>query len=157
MIALPCWAFNLTTPSSHERHALGVTPTFALAHDYMADTTYGPTLRNEQLFQSGPKCPGVNIEYLGDPLLQPIRSYENPTLVRSLYQLSCVLNTKLAPYLAALNTSKGLVSNLLLQLLAPPPPLQIPVSRHSARFVPCLSSCAVMAMLLSAVGEATVV
>ncbi|KAL5457125.1 hypothetical protein EMCRGX_G034365 [Ephydatia muelleri] len=125
-----------TTPSSHERHALGVTPTFALAHDYMADTTYGPTLRNEQLFQSGPKCPGVNIEYLGDPLLQPIRSYENPTLVRSLYQLSCVLNTKLAPYLAALNTSKGLVSNLLLQLLAPPPPLQIPVSRHSAREPP---------------------
>lgn len=38
-----------TMPSSHERHALGVTPTFALAHDYMADTTYGPTLRNEQV------------------------------------------------------------------------------------------------------------
>lgn len=121
---------------SYARHAPGVTPTFTLASDYMADRTYWPALRNEQVVQSLPKFSGANVEYLGDPLLQPIRSYENPMLVRSLYKLSCVLNTKLAPYLSAIGTSTGLLSNLILQLLAPPPPLQLTVSQRTAREPP---------------------
>ncbi|XP_069817272.1 sphingomyelin phosphodiesterase 4 isoform X3 [Dendropsophus ebraccatus] len=35
-----------------------------------------------------------DIQYNGDPELQPIRSYENATLVRLLYQLSSVLNER---------------------------------------------------------------
>ena len=34
------------------------------------------------------------VHYTGDPELQPIRSYENPTLVRLLYHFSTYLNTK---------------------------------------------------------------
>ncbi|PIO29602.1 hypothetical protein AB205_0124150 [Aquarana catesbeiana] len=35
-----------------------------------------------------------DIQYQGDPELQPIRSYENATLVRLLYQLSQALNSR---------------------------------------------------------------
>lgn len=38
------------------------------------------------------------IHYSGDPELQPIRSYENPSLVRLLYQLSTYLNAKVYLY-----------------------------------------------------------
>jgi len=34
------------------------------------------------------------VEYTGDPDLQPIRSYENVTLVRLFHSISCYFNTK---------------------------------------------------------------
>ncbi|XP_073419876.1 sphingomyelin phosphodiesterase 4 isoform X1 [Dendrobates tinctorius] len=43
-----------------------------------------------------------DIQYYGDPELQPIRSYENATLVRFLYQLSSVLNERFGSTLALL-------------------------------------------------------
>ncbi|KAG9487410.1 hypothetical protein GDO78_007322 [Eleutherodactylus coqui] len=43
-----------------------------------------------------------DIQYLGDPELQPIRSYENATLVRFLYQLSSVLNERFGSTFASL-------------------------------------------------------
>ena len=39
------------------------------------------------------------IKYSGDPELQPIRSFENPTLVRLLYKLSTHLNEKVILWL----------------------------------------------------------
>lgn len=39
------------------------------------------------------------IKYGGDPELQPIRSFENPTLVRLLYKLSTHLNEKVILWL----------------------------------------------------------
>ena len=100
-----------------------------------------------QVIQGLRKCTNLHIQYTGDPLLQPIRSFENATLVRALYQLSCSLNdkvgsctcicmrvltvrsnlcvflcTQLASQLAVLGTSNRLTSKLLLQLLAPPLP-----------------------------------
>lgn len=47
-----------------------------------------------QLIHGLRKCSKLSVEYLGDPVLQPIRSYENPYLVRALYRLSCALNEK---------------------------------------------------------------
>ena len=37
-----------------------------------------------------------NIQYSGDPDLQPVRSYENVFLVRSLHRLSTSLNQKVS-------------------------------------------------------------
>ncbi|KAK3555338.1 hypothetical protein QTP86_014930 [Hemibagrus guttatus] len=42
------------------------------------------------------------IEYQGDPELQPIRSYENAFLVRMLYQLSSFINERLGGHMEAL-------------------------------------------------------
>lgn len=42
------------------------------------------------------------IEYQGDPELQPIRSYENAFLVRVLYQLSSLINSRFGDHMAAL-------------------------------------------------------
>ena len=39
------------------------------------------------------------IKYSGDPELQPIRSFENPALVRLLYKLSTHLNEKVILWL----------------------------------------------------------
>ncbi|XP_075688050.1 sphingomyelin phosphodiesterase 4 isoform X2 [Rhinoderma darwinii] len=43
-----------------------------------------------------------DVQYQGDPELQPIRSYENATLVRFLYQLSSVLNERFGSTCASL-------------------------------------------------------
>ncbi|XP_077317682.1 sphingomyelin phosphodiesterase 4 isoform X1 [Lithobates pipiens] len=43
-----------------------------------------------------------DIQYQGDPELQPIRSYENATLVRLLYQLSQALNSRFADSMDAM-------------------------------------------------------
>ncbi|XP_056386967.1 sphingomyelin phosphodiesterase 4 isoform X2 [Hyla sarda] len=43
-----------------------------------------------------------DIQYSGDPELQPIRSYENATLVRFLYQLSSVLNERFGSTITSL-------------------------------------------------------
>ncbi len=47
----------------------------------------------------------MSVEYLGDPLLQPIRSFENPYLVRALHRLSSALNEKVRTYLFGNNIS----------------------------------------------------
>ena len=47
------------------------------------------------------KCSSLDVvEYMGDPVLQPIRSFENATLVRVLHHLSCGLNDRvyIVPY-----------------------------------------------------------
>ena len=47
-----------------------------------------------QLIQGLRKSSNLHVPYLGDPLLQPIRSYENAALVRCLHSLSTHLNDK---------------------------------------------------------------
>ncbi|XP_064382073.1 sphingomyelin phosphodiesterase 4-like [Halichondria panicea] len=75
-----------------------------------------------QVIQGLRKCSGRNVHYRGDPLLQPIRSYENATLVRTLYRVSSLLNEKYSEQLAAVGSGGGLLHHLFLQLLSPPPP-----------------------------------
>lgn len=47
-----------------------------------------------QVMQGIRKCSSMDIHYTGDPLLQPIRSFENATLVRALHHLSRGLNDR---------------------------------------------------------------
>ena len=49
-----------------------------------------------QLIQGVRKCSNINVQYLGDPVLQPIRSFENAALVRGLYRISCHLNERVS-------------------------------------------------------------
>ncbi|KAK3751785.1 hypothetical protein QZH41_013252, partial [Actinostola sp. cb2023] len=50
------------------------------------------------------------VHYSGDPELQPIRSYENPTLVRMLYRLSSYFNYKIGGRLHDMYTTPGYLS-----------------------------------------------
>ena len=50
-----------------------------------------------QLVQGVRKCSNMKVPYLGDPLLQPVRSYENTWLVRCLYSWSLYLNDRVSP------------------------------------------------------------
>ncbi|KAM7401543.1 hypothetical protein PAMP_016850 [Pampus punctatissimus] len=43
-----------------------------------------------------------DIQYQGDPELQPIRSYENPLLVRLFYRISSLLNERFGEHMNAL-------------------------------------------------------
>lgn len=43
-----------------------------------------------------------DVQYQGDTELQPIRSYENATLVRLLYRLSSALNERVSTALSSL-------------------------------------------------------
>ena len=50
-----------------------------------------------QLVQGVRKCSNMKVPYLGDPLLQPVRSYENTWLVRCLHSWSLYLNDRVSP------------------------------------------------------------
>ncbi|XP_078451581.1 LOW QUALITY PROTEIN: sphingomyelin phosphodiesterase 4 [Lampetra planeri] len=61
-----------------------------------------------------------NIQYSGDPELQPIRSYENPTLVRLLYRLTSALNLRYNSQMQALCRRPGFLGRLSRYYLCPP-------------------------------------
>eukprot|EP00058_Branchiostoma_floridae_P023155 XP_002608645.1 hypothetical protein BRAFLDRAFT_128365 [Branchiostoma floridae] len=63
-----------------------------------------------------------DIGYHGDPELQPIRSYENPTLVRALYKVSTVMNQRFSDYLQAMYHRDDFLGRLAYQYLSPPYP-----------------------------------
>ncbi|CAM4667295.1 unnamed protein product [Leuciscus chuanchicus] len=52
------------------------------------------------------------IEYQGDPELQPIRSYENAFLVRLLFQISTFMNARLGDHMEALCSRQDLLGRL---------------------------------------------
>ncbi|XP_057702987.1 sphingomyelin phosphodiesterase 4 isoform X2 [Corythoichthys intestinalis] len=53
-----------------------------------------------------------DVTYRGDPELQPIRSYENASLVRLLYRLSCLLNAKFEGQMTELCSRPDLAGRL---------------------------------------------
>ncbi|XP_078277488.1 sphingomyelin phosphodiesterase 4 isoform X3 [Rhinoraja longicauda] len=61
-----------------------------------------------------------NIEYQGDPELQPIRSYESSVLVRLLYQLSSTFNLRFAGEMVALCQEEGMRGKLARYYLTSP-------------------------------------
>ncbi|XP_066268360.1 sphingomyelin phosphodiesterase 4-like [Branchiostoma lanceolatum] len=63
-----------------------------------------------------------DIGYHGDPELQPIRSFENPTLVRALYKVSTVMNQRFSDYLQAMYHRDDIIGRLAYQYLSPPYP-----------------------------------
>ncbi|KAM9409984.1 sphingomyelin phosphodiesterase 4 [Pholidichthys leucotaenia] len=53
-----------------------------------------------------------DVQYQGDPELQPIRSYENAQLVRLLYRISSLLNDRLGGHMTALCSRPDLLGRL---------------------------------------------
>uniref|UniRef100_S4R8F0 Uncharacterized protein n=1 Tax=Petromyzon marinus TaxID=7757 RepID=S4R8F0_PETMA len=77
-----------------------------------------------------------NIQYSGDPELQPIRSYENPTLVRLLYRLTSALNLRYNSQMQALCRRPGFLGRLSRYYLCPPRVASMP------RFEPVIMAAA---------------
>ncbi|XP_061642315.1 sphingomyelin phosphodiesterase 4 isoform X2 [Phyllopteryx taeniolatus] len=63
-----------------------------------------------------------DIRYQGDPELQPIRSYENALLVRFLYRMSSLLNTKFEGRMTELCSRTDFAGRLCRRYLAAPHP-----------------------------------
>ncbi|XP_058808686.1 sphingomyelin phosphodiesterase 4 [Phymastichus coffea] len=60
------------------------------------------------------------IEYMGDPELQPIRSYENALLVRLFYKLCNYFNTKYQREMAEIYSRRDFLGKITRQILKPP-------------------------------------
>uniref|UniRef100_A0A8C5LPJ1 Sphingomyelin phosphodiesterase 4 n=1 Tax=Leptobrachium leishanense TaxID=445787 RepID=A0A8C5LPJ1_9ANUR len=86
-----------------------------------------------------------DIEYRGDPDLQPIRTYENATLVRFLYRLSCALNERYSDKMEALCARQDFIGKFSRYHLVSSPskeksspgthPKQAPTPRIRLRFL----------------------
>ncbi|XP_032899334.1 sphingomyelin phosphodiesterase 4 isoform X2 [Amblyraja radiata] len=85
-----------------------------------------------------------NVEYQGDPELQPIRSYESSVLVRLLYRLSSAINLRFADEMVTMCQDEGMMGKLARYYLTSPEQndrvqhspvphcgLQQPAPRHS--------------------------
>ncbi|KAM6985957.1 LOW QUALITY PROTEIN: sphingomyelin phosphodiesterase 4 [Aplochiton taeniatus] len=74
------------------------------------------------------------IEYQGDPELQPIRSYENALLVRLLFRISSLINTKCGGHMETLCSRGDFLGRLSCHFLSSPAPNgsgRSPVTRRS--------------------------
>ncbi|XP_059185227.1 sphingomyelin phosphodiesterase 4 isoform X2 [Centropristis striata] len=76
-----------------------------------------------------------DIQYQGDPELQPIRSYENALLVRLFYRISSLVNERFGGHMAALCSRPDLLGRLGRHYLADPDPStklkQSPITRRT--------------------------
>ncbi|XP_070573011.1 sphingomyelin phosphodiesterase 4-like isoform X2 [Ptychodera flava] len=61
-----------------------------------------------------------DIVYQGDPDLQPIRSFENPALVRLLYRISSSINTQAGDKIEELCSRTDMIGRLAKQYFSPP-------------------------------------
>nr|XP_015221715.1 PREDICTED: sphingomyelin phosphodiesterase 4 isoform X1 [Lepisosteus oculatus] len=75
------------------------------------------------------------IDYQGDPELQPIRSYESAVLVRLLFRLSSLINERFAGEMASLCSRRDFLGRLSRYYLTRPPvpgkSTRSPATRHS--------------------------
>ncbi|CAI8026904.1 Sphingomyelin phosphodiesterase 4 [Geodia barretti] len=100
----PQW--HQTTPPSLSPLRLAYSTTAAAGHtpfpetpkslepEYVRGTAQLTPRGKMQLIQGSRKSSNLKVPYLGDPLLQPVRSYENTTLVRVLHSCSLYLNER---------------------------------------------------------------
>ncbi|XP_072911691.1 sphingomyelin phosphodiesterase 4 isoform X3 [Hemitrygon akajei] len=76
-----------------------------------------------------------NVEYQGDPELQPIRSYESRVLVRLLYRLSCAINQRFSAEMESLCQQEGVLGKVARYYLTSPDRTQnlrsAPVTQYS--------------------------
>jgi sphingomyelin phosphodiesterase 4 len=93
----------------------------SLEPEYVRGTSRLTPRGKMQLIQGLRKSSNLHVPYLGDPLLQPIRSYENAALVRCLHSLSTHLNDKFAQQLQLIGASNSLWSRLAKLFLSPVP------------------------------------
>lgn len=99
-------------------------------HDSILSTSFCHQSQTECSFDSN--RPGVfvplqegrqtcrYIEYMGDPELQPVRTYECAFLVRNFYKLCCYINLKYRHEIMALYDRQNFIGSIFRQLIAPP-------------------------------------
>ncbi|XP_062887768.1 sphingomyelin phosphodiesterase 4 isoform X1 [Mobula hypostoma] len=78
-----------------------------------------------------------NVEYQGDPELQPIRSYESRLLVRLLYRLSCAINQRFSAEMETLCQQQGVLGKVACYYLTSPDQAQkfrsVPLTQRPPR------------------------
>ncbi|XP_053326443.1 sphingomyelin phosphodiesterase 4 isoform X2 [Spea bombifrons] len=79
-----------------------------------------------------------DIEYNGDPELQPIRSFENATMVRLLYRLSCSLNERFSDKMGSLCARGDFLGKFCRYHLVSSPPKRrlTPITSHRCSVPP---------------------
>jgi sphingomyelin phosphodiesterase 4 len=103
----------------------------SLEPEYVRDTAQLTPRGKMQLIQGFRKSSNLKVPYLGDPLLQPVRSYENTTLVRVLHSCSLYLNERFARQLQSVGVSNSFLSGVAKQFLSPPFTHSSPNTRYS--------------------------
>ena len=93
------------------------------------DTDDGPKLTPLGRYQLMNGLRKFDLTYQGDPDLQPIRSYENPLIVRICHGISSYINGMFGTEIEAIYHKPGLVGRMARQLLPPP---QIPEKKGSS-------------------------
>ncbi|CAI8039715.1 Sphingomyelin phosphodiesterase 4 [Geodia barretti] len=126
----PQW--HQTTPPSLSPLRLAYSTTAAAGHtpfseapkslepEYVRGTAQLTPRGKMQLIQGSRKSSNLKVPYLGDPLLQPVRSYENTTLVRVLHSCSLYLNERFARQLQSIGVSNSFLGRVAKQFLSPP-------------------------------------
>ncbi|XP_048241168.1 sphingomyelin phosphodiesterase 4-like isoform X1 [Haliotis rufescens] len=84
------------------------------------ETNHGPVLTEHGKYQVVNGLRKFDITYQGDPDLQPIRSFENATLVRILHQFCSFINCQFCGQINSLYCRQDLVGRMAQVYLAPP-------------------------------------
>ncbi|XP_071093679.1 sphingomyelin phosphodiesterase 4-like isoform X2 [Haliotis cracherodii] len=84
------------------------------------ETNHGPVLTEHGKYQVVNGMRKFDITYQGDPDLQPIRSFENATLVRILHQFCSFINCQFCGQINSLYCRQDLVGRMAEVYLAPP-------------------------------------
>ncbi|ESO95394.1 hypothetical protein LOTGIDRAFT_232075 [Lottia gigantea] len=83
-------------------------------------TENGPQLTDLGRYQVANGLKKFDVVYYGDPDLEPIRSYENATLVRYLHQFCDKINTKYAKQILVLNHRTDFIAKMIQTFISPP-------------------------------------
>lgn len=118
-IPLPLEYGQTTSHLEYSYHYHQVQPSDdATAHH--VNTPNGPVLTNYGRYQLMSGLQRRDLKYDGDPDLRPICTYEIPFLVRWLYALSLVINSKYQPEMVELYSRQDLVGYLTKMILRAP-------------------------------------
>ncbi|XP_071848696.1 sphingomyelin phosphodiesterase 4-like isoform X2 [Apostichopus japonicus] len=105
--------------------------------DLPPDTTEDGTLTDLGRIQMANGYRRFDVEYLGDPDLQPIRTFENATFVRLLYTFCCFINRKYDHEIQEVYSRPDFLGSVAKQYLRAPAISSQSPRKKSSSFVSC--------------------